>query len=217
MPRSVLITLLAATLLSFCLIDYNRRLIGIREDGSNSGEEVKEIQSHCNLQANRFEWCAATVLIGHKECNYDYPKLFPCLASSWFDSTHTVYKRGDPKSLIKEGQVAGYYVRSKGRIGHAGTVLSVADDYALIVEGNSRDVGNKLQPGEGVHLLRRSLDEITVTADWQKQSVHKYHTVMQGETLYRLSVMHKTTVSELQRLNNLSGAIISIGQRVRVR
>lgn len=218
MPRSVLI-LLGSLSLSFCLIDYNRRLIGIRENGNNDGKEVREIQSNCNLHAHKFEWCAATVLAGHKECNYDYPKVFPCLAASWFDSEHTVYRKGNSKSLIQEGQVAGYWVKSKGRIGHNGTIISVnlKENYALVTEGNSRDKGNKVQPGDGVHLLRRSLDEITATSDWRKQDVAKYHTVQPGETLFRLSVMHKTTVQEIRRLNDLPSDIISIGQLVRVR
>lgn len=220
MPRCVQITLIAAFFLSFttdCIIDYNRRIIGIREVGNNGGLLVEKFQSHCNLDATNFEWCAATVLSGHKSCSYDFPPT-PCRADSWFDSTHTVYKRGSDKSLIKEGQVAGYYVRSKGRIGHNGTIIAVSlsGNYALVAEGNSRDSGNKLQQGDGVHLLRRSLDEITATSDWSKGTA-KYHTVQPKETLYRLSVMYKVSVTEIKRLNNFKSDIVSIGQRVRVK
>lgn len=220
MPRSVQIILLAALLLSFstdCLIDYNRRNIGIREaTGANDGVYVQRFLSVCNLSGN-YEWCAAYTTSGHKNCSFDFPPN-PCRADSWFDSTHTVYKRGLDKSLIKEGQVAGYYVKSKKRIGHNGVIIAVNLDgnYALVTEGNSRDAGNKLQPGDGVHLLRRSLDEITATSDWSK-GTEKYHAVRSGETIYRLSQMYKTTVSELKKTNNLSSNIISIGQKIRVK
>lgn len=219
MPRSFQIAVLSLTLLSFCLIDYNRRIIGIREEtGNNDGIQVQRFLHACGLTGN-YEYCAATVLSGHKECKYEYPKVNPCRADSWFDSEHTVYKRGDAKSLIKAGQVAGYYVKSKGRIGHNGTVVAVnlEENYALVTEGNSKDIGNKLQPGDGVHLLRRSLNEITATSDWQERSVSRFHTVQPKETLYRISLMYKTTVAELVKLNDLESNIISIGQKLKVR
>lgn len=217
MPRSVQIAVLSLTLLSFCLVDYNRRNIGIREaTGANDGLYVQRFLHHCGLSGN-YEWCSAYTLAGHKECNYEYP-LNPCRADSWFDSEHTVYKRGDSKSLIQAGQVAGYYVKSKNRIGHNGTIIAVnlEENYALVTEGNSRDSGNKLQPGDGVHLLRRSLNEITATSDWQKKSVSRFHVVQPKETLYRISLMYKTTVAELIKLNDLESNVISIGQRLKI-
>lgn len=203
---------------NLCLVDYNRRNIGIREaTGHNDGLYVQRFLHHCGLTGN-YEWCAAYTLAGHKECKYDYP-LNPCRADSWFDIEHTVYRRGDSKSLIKEGQVAGYYVKSKGRIGHNGTIVAVnlEENYALVTEGNAKDVGNTLQPGDGVHLLRRSLNEITATSDWQKKNVTRFHIVQPKETLYRLSLMYKTTVAELVRINDLESDILSIGQRLRVK
>lgn len=221
MPRCVQIALIAALFLSFdtvCLIDYNRRNIGIREaTGHNDGLYVQRFLHHCGLTGN-YEWCAGYTLAGHKECKYEYP-LNPCRADSWFDSMHTVYRRGDPKSLIQQGQVAGYYVKSKGRIGHNGTIIAVNlnENYALVVEGNSRDAGNILQSGDGVHLLRRSLNEIYATSDWRERSVSRFHVVQPKETLYRISLMYKTTVAELVRLNDLESNIISIGQRLKIR
>lgn len=223
MSRCIQIVLLSLSFLSFnvdCLVDYNRRNIGIREStGQNDGLYIRKFVNYCGLYGDGYEWCAAYTLAGHKECSFDSPKVNPCRADSWFDSTHICYKKGDSKSLIKEGQVAGYWVRSKGRIGHNGTIISVnlERNYALVTEGNSRDAGNTLQPGDGVHLLRRSLDEITYTSDWQDRNVSKYHTVQPKETLYRISLMYKTTVEDLKRINNLESNILSIGQRVRVK
>ncbi|MFQ5446155.1 MAG: glucosaminidase domain-containing protein [Saprospiraceae bacterium] len=44
-----------------------------------------------------------------------------------------------------------------------------------------------------------------------------YHTVIKGDTLYGLSKRYGTTVEAIQRLNNLTGTTISIGQVLRVK
>ena len=44
-----------------------------------------------------------------------------------------------------------------------------------------------------------------------------YHTVRGGDTLYSIARRYGTTVQALQRLNDLRGADIRIGQRLRVR
>ena len=41
-----------------------------------------------------------------------------------------------------------------------------------------------------------------------------YHTVMAGETLYRLSRNYGVTIAQLKEWNNLTGNLISIGQRL---
>ncbi len=42
----------------------------------------------------------------------------------------------------------------------------------------------------------------------------RYHTVKSGETLYRISRNHGVTIAQLKTWNNLTGDIISIGQRL---
>ena len=44
-----------------------------------------------------------------------------------------------------------------------------------------------------------------------------YHTVKKGETLYGISRQYELSVSELKTLNNLSGNIIEIGQKLKVK
>lgn len=221
MSRCVQIVLLAILSLSFdkdCLVDYNRRIIGIREEtGNNDGVQIQRLLNACGLVGS-YEYCAATVLSGHKQCQFDFPIVKSCRSDSWVQQDRICYKRGDAKSLIKEGQVAGYWIRSKGRIGHNGTIISVnlERNYALIVEGNVDDKGNTIQPGHGVHLLRRSLDEITYTSDWQRRNVVRSHIVQPKETLYRISLMYKTSVAELLRINRLESNIITIGQRLKI-
>ncbi len=45
----------------------------------------------------------------------------------------------------------------------------------------------------------------------------QYHTVVAGETLYAISRRYGLTVDRLKALNNLTGNIISVGQRLRVK
>lgn len=45
----------------------------------------------------------------------------------------------------------------------------------------------------------------------------QYHTVVKGETLYRLFVTYGTPVETIKRWNGLTDNIISVGQRIRVR
>lgn len=215
----ILISFFCLSFNTDCLVDYNRRIIGIREEtGNNDGLQIQRLLNACGLVGS-YEYCAATVLSGHKQCEFDFPTVKSCRSDSWFVEGRICYQRGDSKSLIKEGQVVGYWIRSKGRIGHNGTIISVnlERNYALIVEGNTDDRGNTIQPGQGVHLLRRSLDEITATSDWQNKNVVRYHIVQPKETLYRLSLMYKTTVQELIRVNNLDSNILSIGQKINVK
>lgn len=44
-----------------------------------------------------------------------------------------------------------------------------------------------------------------------------YYTVMQGQTFYRIALIHGLTVDELKALNNLTNTNIEVGQRLRVK
>ena len=45
---------------------------------------------------------------------------------------------------------------------------------------------------------------------WNKREI----TVQKGDTLYKISEMFNTTVSELKRINNLTTDILQVGQRL---
>ena len=44
-----------------------------------------------------------------------------------------------------------------------------------------------------------------------------YHEVTAGETLYRISNKYNISVDDIQRLNNLSGTTISVGQLLKLK
>lgn len=60
---------------------------------------------------------------------------------------------------------------------------------------------------------RETYEEPTTTPEIVTR---RYHTVIKGETLYRLSKIYGTTVESIKRLNNLTSNIISVGQRLRI-
>ncbi|MFN3567519.1 MAG: NlpC/P60 family protein, partial [Caldimicrobium sp.] len=43
-----------------------------------------------------------------------------------------------------------------------------------------------------------------------------YHTVKEGETLYRISLAYNIPVEELKRINHLEGNLISVGQKLKI-
>ncbi len=65
---------------------------------------------------------------------------------------------------------------------------------------------------EGVYEPKPTLDKPNVTTKGVK-----YHTVEQGETLYRISKMYKVTVKQLKDWNKLESNTIEIDQKLRVK
>ena len=60
----------------------------------------------------------------------------------------------------------------------------------------------------------KALAEYTNTPYTLPQQMPKYYTVQKGDTLYKISEMFNTTVSELKRINNLTTDILQVGQRL---
>lgn len=208
----------AAAQVDVCLLDWNRRNVGIREaTNENDGEFVQRFLKSCNLAGN-YSWCACYTLSGHLTCGVLRKDLPLCAAYSpcWFDK-NVVWTKGDAASKLKPGDVFGLWSSSKNRVAHVGFIVAVYLDkgYVLTIEGNTRDAGNKLQPGDGVHLMRRSISELYIASNWRPQDT-RYHTVQRQETLYKLSQMYGVSVEQIKQWNNLQSEILSIGQQVRV-
>jgi LysM repeat protein len=70
-------------------------------------------------------------------------------------------------------------------------------------------------PGRNMDTLRRNLRVLNVSNS--KPGSNAAHTVRNGETLSGIARQHRTTVAELQRLNNLTNAnLIRVGQALRL-
>lgn len=197
-----------------CLVDWNRRNVGIREaTDENDGLYVQKFLSNCNLNGN-YAWCGCYVLSGFLSCGVTRDELPACAAYApcWMNA-NVIWNRGEPINF-GAGDVFGLYYASKKRIGHVGYIIAVQDGYCLTIEGNARDNGNKLQSGDGVHLLRRQINEISQISRWGTSV--RYHTIKYQETLYRLSIMYNVPLEKIRDWNNLTSDIVFIGQRLRV-
>ncbi|WP_299157184.1 LysM peptidoglycan-binding domain-containing protein [uncultured Tenacibaculum sp.] len=51
----------------------------------------------------------------------------------------------------------------------------------------------------------------------EKRAIFKYHTVLSGETLYRVALTYKLSVNKLKKLNDLKKATIFVGQKLRIK
>lgn len=85
-------------------------------------------------------------------------------------------------------------------------------------------------PSKLISLIERydlhKFDEMVITNEY-KSSGKKYvasnvnqasfHEVIAGETLYRISLKYNISVEEIQRMNNLSGNTISVGQILKLK
>jgi LysM repeat protein len=92
------------------------------------------------------------------------------------------------------------------------TLFAISRAYNTTVDRIKRD--NQLQSdslsiGQTLRISRNTSQQGTVpTTNIQ------YHTVQQGETLYRIALRYGTTVDTIKRLNNLHGDALSIGTQL---
>lgn len=89
--------------------------------------------------------------------------------------------------------------------------LGWAQDGPPSVLGHSEYTSRKIDPQYDMGVLRSRVAALLVG------TAETWHTVARGETLYGIARQYGTTVGELQRLNNLSGTLIKVGSRLRVR
>jgi murein DD-endopeptidase MepM/ murein hydrolase activator NlpD len=144
-----------------------------------------------------------------------------CVVIRHFNGIETLYGHLD-KLLCEPGDLvlAGELIGLGGTTGRStGPHLHFETRYRgnsfnpeLIIDKNS---GNLFS-----HTYKLSKNEITdpVSASSGSSSSSRYHVVKSGETLSGIARKYGTTVSKLQRLNNISNPNkLRIGQRIKVR
>jgi len=118
-----------------------------------------------------------------------------------------------------------YYTVKKGD-----TLFSIARRYGMSVEelkilnhlkGNSLKIGQKLlvkvESTQG--FIERGISERKEVGNLSEETStqgYKFHTVKEGETLYRLSLMYGVPLEELRRVNNLQSDILFVGQKLKI-
>ncbi len=132
-----------------------RAEIGVREQGSNRGEDVEKYLASAGFGGG-YAWCAAFVNWVYLQHDISTPKS-PAWSPSWFISSRVSDK-------IIPGDVFGVYFKSKGRIAHVGLIESAGDGFVTTIEGNTNQAGSR--EGDGVYRKRRIRKQIYRTANW---------------------------------------------------
>lgn len=137
--------------------------IGIREaTGNNDGPEVEAILHNIGL-GKGYAWCAALQSQIFDDAKLKSPRSAYC--PDWF-RTNIVYRR-DKKTptpfKVKRGQNAGFFIASKGRVGHIGMIFDESKFNYSIHEGNTNEAGS--DEGEGAYNKIRNKRSIYIIAD----------------------------------------------------
>ena len=108
-----------------------------------------------------------------------------------------------------------YYTVQKGD-----TLYKIATKYGVSVQSIQQLNGLKtttIQVGQKL-LIKKGETTVVSKPAQPTSTVQKiYHTVQQGETLYRIATKYGVSVSTIQSLNGLKNAIIYVGQKLLIR
>lgn len=146
------------------LITLAQSQVGVKElTGNNDGKEVEMYLRSVGLKKGN-PYCAAGVSWCHIQLNIPNPESG--WSPAWFNN-NIVYRKGEPRTLpfkYRGGEVVGFYVPSKGRIGHVGLAKMETKLHVETIEFNTNGMGSS--EGQGVHNLIRKKETIYVVSDF---------------------------------------------------
>jgi len=97
------------------------------------------------------------------------------------------------------------------------------EGYKPILTPKEKEATKSTEPVEVIipieetpEVIIRTEEEISEVNTPPTIETRRYHRVVKGETLWRISQTYGTTVKEIQRLNNLNTKIIRVGMRLRI-
>lgn len=90
------------------------------------------------------------------------------------------------------------------------------DGYQPILTPKEKEKTQPTAPVEEIPEVIIADEEIPEVITPPNIETRRYHKVVKGETLWRISQTYGTTVKEIQRLNNLNTKIIQVGMRLRI-
>jgi membrane-bound lytic murein transglycosylase D len=126
-------------------------------------------------------------------------------------SSNTVNNNYEPKSIVKNGN---YITVNSGE-----NLFSIAKKYNVSVTDLKKANGltlNTIEIGQKLIIPKtdNSISDIKIASNKNVDSKMNFHVVQPGETLYRVSVIHKVPVDKLKQINNLADNTISVGQKI---
>jgi len=138
------------------IIAIAKKEIGVQESMENSSPRIDEYNAYVGFK--KVAWCASFVSWCHWQAGYPQPK------TAWSPALFPA------KRLAKNpmaGMVFGIYFNDLKRIGHAGIVEKVRNDWIFSIEGNTSLTGSR--EGTGVYRRMRHVRSIHHFADWVKK------------------------------------------------
>lgn len=179
---------------------------GILESGAGKGKLALSANNHFGIKCHK-EWTGDSVKHDDdaaQECfrKYEHPQ------ESYKD--HSLFLTSRPRyaSLFKLDK-GDYQAWAKGlkAAGYATDVKYPDKLIGLIERFELYKFDNEVLQRNYIPLKKDPVVEIS----------EGYYTIQQGDTLYSLSKKFNQTVEELQKLNNLTNATISIGQKIKIK
>lgn len=205
--------LLSLLLSSYCpirdsLLVVAEKEIGVIEETENDAPRIRQYLGSCDLYVP-LPWCACFINWCYAQLGLSTPRN-AARAASWAE-----LNRVTPRETMP-GDIGTIYYSNLGRVGHAFIVEATDADNVYTIEGNTKPYSIFRDDRDGDRVMRKIRPWSTVyrTSNWIGD---KYHTVQIGENLYRISLKYKTTVEEIQRLNNLDGNYIRVGDVLTVK
>jgi flagellum-specific peptidoglycan hydrolase FlgJ len=179
---------------------------GILESGAGKGKLALSANNHFGIKCHK-EWTGDSVKHDDdaaQECfrKYEHPQ------ESYKD--HSLFLTSRPRyaSLFKLDK-GDYQAWAKGlkAAGYATDVKYPDKLIGLIERFELYKFDNEVLHRNFIPLKKDPVVEIS----------EGYYTIQQGDTLYSLSKKFNQTVEELQKMNNLTNATISIGQKIKIK
>jgi hypothetical protein len=146
------------------LVELEQSQVGVKEaTGNNDGKEVEMYLRSVGLKKGN-AYCAAGQAWSHIQLNIPNPESG--YSPNWF-RTNVVYWKNAPRVTefkSRPGQVCGFWVDFKGRIGHVGMIKAEWKNYYETVEFNTNGSGS--DEGQGVHNLLRKKYSVYAISDF---------------------------------------------------
>ncbi len=179
---------------------------GILESGAGKGKLALSANNHFGIKCHK-EWTGDSVKHDDdaaQECfrKYEHPQESYKDHSLFLTSRPryaSLFKldKGDYQAWAKGLKAAGYATDVK----YPDKLIGLIERFELYKFDNE--------------VLQRNY--IPVKKDPVVEISEGYYTIQQGDTLYSLSKKFNQTVEELQKMNNLTNATISIGQKIKIK
>lgn len=142
------------------VLSVARSQIGVREQGHNSGPQVKRYLRSIGLNEG-YNWCMAFTHFCFDSAGVKVVKSG--WTPAWFPAQRCIVWGGEVRQLPQPADVFGLFYRHLGRLAHGGIIESWGS-VVITIEGNTNAQGSR--EGSGVWRRRRLPAQIYAVSKW---------------------------------------------------